>query len=96
MNPKNCTIFALGLLAGTAVTLCALPSARREAQRKTSELGDKIANRIENIENTVSETSAKTREGIRKIGENITTQKQAVANSLTAAKEAYRTSAANA
>ncbi len=91
MNPKNCTIFALGLLAGTAVTLCALPGARREAQRKTSALGDKIASQVEN---TVTEASSKTREGIRKIGENISTQKQAVANSLTAAKEAYKSSAA--
>jgi hypothetical protein len=87
MNPKYCTIFALGLLAGTAVTLCALPIARREAQRKSSALANKIAHQIEN---TVAETSGKTREGIRKIGENITTQKQAVVDGVTAAKQAYK------
>lgn len=87
MNPKNCTIFALGLLAGTAATLCALPIARREAQRKTSALANRISTQIEN---TVSEASSKTKEGIRKIGDNITTQKHAVAESVEAAKQAYK------
>lgn len=91
MNPKNCTIFALGLLAGTAVTLYALPIARREAQRKSTALANKIAHQIED---TVSETSGKTREGLRKISENIATQKQAVVDSVTAAKQAYRDSVA--
>lgn len=91
MNPKNCTIFALGLLAGTAVTLCALPIARREAQRKSSALANKIAHQIEN---KVTETSGKTRESIRKFGENISTQKQAVVESVTAAKQAYKDSVA--
>ncbi len=86
MNAKNCTIFALGLLAGTAATLCALPIARREAHRKTSALANRITNQIES---TVSEASCKTKDGIRKIGDNIATQKQAVVESVTAAKQAY-------
>lgn len=94
MNPKNCTIFALGLLAGTAATLCALPIARREAQRKSSALANRIGTQIENkiaqVENTVVEASDKTRESIRKIGENVATQKKAVVESLSAAKQAYK------
>jgi hypothetical protein len=87
MNPKNCTIFALGLLAGTAATLCALPIARREAQRKTSALANHIGTQIEGA---VSEASSKTKESIRKISDNLTTQKQAVVESVAAAKQAYK------
>lgn len=87
MNPKNCTIFALGLLAGSAATLLALPIARREAKRKSAALTQRISKQIEG---TVTETAEKTRQGIREWGDSVSTQKKAVLNSLQAAKQAYQ------
>lgn len=75
------------MLAGTAVTLCALPIARREAQRKSSDLAHRIANQVES---SVAETTGKTRTAIRKLGENVTAHKEAVVTSVNAAKDAYR------
>lgn len=87
MNPKNCTIFALGLLAGSAATLLALPIARREAQRKSTALAHRISKQVEG---TVTETTEKTRQGIREFGDSVATQKKAVLDSLQAAKQAYQ------
>lgn len=74
-------------MAGTAITLYSLPIARREAQKKSKAMANSLNGRIQRA---VAETSERARETASRIEENVLSHKQAIAESVGAAKQAYR------
>ena len=98
MNSKEFTIFALGLVAGAAVTLVSSPGIRRQVRQNAEQLGSEAKRRVEafgsEARQHADQLATEAMSKINQARDAVSTHKAAAANSFDAAKDAYKTSVA--